>query len=410
MKFDLVINNGLVYDGTGREPERMNVGVSGDRIAFTGREGIEGKREINAEGLIVTPGFIDVHGHSDFSLLSDGRAESKVLQGITSEIGGNCGLSAAPLIGEYREARMDEIEGLGITERWTTLSEYRGILERSGISVNFGVLCGHGNLRGAVMGYSGRPAKRTDMDEMMRLLTKTLSDGALGLSTGLIYPPGCFAETGEIIDLVKTLDKKRHIYATHMRGEGERVVDSVKEVLRVGAESGRKVHISHLKTWGEENWHKLESILNLIKDARSRGISVTADRYPYTASSTELDAILPEWAMEGGKKKAIERLKSPEDGNRIRDFLRKKSDPFWDKVLVSFIRNESYRWAEGMRISEIGQRMGISPVDTVIKLLVESELRTGAIYFVMSEENLKRILSFDGVMIGSDSSSRPLKG
>lgn len=408
MKFDLVISNGLVYDGTGREPERWNLGISGNRIAFTGREVIRGKREINAEGLIVAPGFIDVHGHSDFTLLSDGRAMSKVLQGITLEIGGNCGLSAAPLIGEYREARIDEIEKIGIEEQWTTLAEYRSILERRGISINFGVLCGHGNLRGGVMGYSGRKAKSIEIEEMSRLLSDTLSEGALGLSTGLIYPPGCFADTDEIIDLVRVLDKKRHIYATHIRGEGERVIDSVKEVLRIGEESGRKVHISHLKTWGEENWNKLESILNLINFGRGAGISVTADRYPYVASFTDLDVILPEWAKEGGRRKTIKRLKSSEDATRIRRFLMKKPGFFWNKVMVSFIQNESYRWVEGMKIAEIGERMGLSPVDTVIKLLVGSELRAGAIYFVMSEENLERILSLTGVMVGSDSSSRSL--
>ena len=321
-KIDILIKNGLIFDGTGSDPFEADIGISGDRISFiNGTSKCKSKCKcgmrnaecnakpqyvIDAQGMAVAPGFIDTHGHSEFTLLADPRAEGKICQGITTEINGNCGLSAAPLYGEAFEHREADLREYDIRERWSTLSEYLGILAGRKPSLNFVTLAGHGNIRASVLGYKNKIPDQSEMQKMQALLRETVEQGAIGLSTGLIYPPGVYSATEELIGLLNLSSfiprPSKFIYASHMRSEGDRLTESIEEIIRIGKESGIHVHISHIKTSGQKNWHKIDKALSLIEDARQNNIPVTCDRYPYTASSTDLDTVVPAWAYEGGSE------------------------------------------------------------------------------------------------------------
>ncbi|MBF0560066.1 MAG: D-aminoacylase [Nitrospirae bacterium] len=405
-----LIENGTVIDGSGTGPREMNVGIHNDRIVYAGSERLEAERTIDARGLIVAPGFIDTHAHSEFTMLADGRAEGKLSQGVTTEINGNCGLSAAPLYGEGLARREADMEELGITERWSAFGEYFALLARKGIAINFATLCGHGNLRSSVIGYRGAAADVPAMAEMKRLLSDAAAAGARGLSTGLIYPPGIYSDTTELTDLSCTLKDTRGLYASHMRSEGDTLIESIREVLEIGRGAGVPVHISHLKTAGRQNWWKIDEALHLIETARLEGVDITCDRYPYTAASTDLDTVLPSWAYEGGVDDELARLKNPETAGLIRSELRQKDDNYWKSVYVSSVSMPENRWMEGENIYDIASKAGKDLVDTLLELLIHERVRTGAIFFSMNEDNLRRFLSLPYLMIGSDSSVRSFSG
>lgn len=409
---DFLIKNGQVLKGDGKEPIEVNIGIKGDKIAYVGTDAIDAFTTIDASNMVVTPGFIDTHGHSEFILLADRRAEGKTYQGITTEINGNCGLSAAPLYGEVFERREVELKSLGIKERWSTFKEYFSILSSKGIGINFATLCGHGNLRASVNGYR-KDISDSSLSEMKRLLKEALNDGAKGLSTGLQYPPGIYSETKEIIELAKVLNeykdsKKRFLYASHMRSEGDEIIESISETIKIGRDGDVNIHISHLKTSGIENWKKLDSAIDLIETERAKGMRLTADRYPYIASSTDLDILLPQWVFEGGNEQQIKRLKDPLMSKKIKEELSKKNDDFWKSVFISSLNKN--KWMEGLNIYDISKRIQKRPVDLILDILIEEENRIGAIFFFMSEENLRKILKLPYVMIGSDSSARSFSG
>ena len=277
---DYLIKGGSVVDGSGSAAEMLNIGVHGDRICYVGKEGAAARCVIDAGGLIVTPGFIDTHAHSEFTILVDGRAEGKLYQGVTMEINGNCGLSAAPLAGEAFERREADQEELGIKERWHTFGEYFDIIRKKGIAINYATLCGHGNVRASVMGYKDDAPTGSEMEEMKEILAEALRAGARGLSTGLIYPPGVYSSSDEITEIAKVVASapKGGIYTSHMRNEGDQLIESVEETLKIGASAGLPVHISHIKTSGQRNWNKIEPVLSMIGEAQSRGMQVTLGR------------------------------------------------------------------------------------------------------------------------------------
>jgi N-acyl-D-amino-acid deacylase len=311
---DTIIQGGLIVDGTGAEPYAGEIGITGERIVFVRKSSpfawlttkVNAKNQIDAQGMVVCPGFIDTHAHSDFTLLADPRAEGKVLQGITTEINGNCGLSAAPLLDEALQRREEDLRELGIKERWTSFSEYFALLRQRGIPLNFLTLVGHGNIRSCVLGYENRKPTDAEIKSMCSLLRGSVKDGAAGLSTGLIYPPGIYADTKELIELSRALSPRRKssapslpegitgMYTTHMRSEGDALIESIQETLTIGKKANVKVHISHIKTSGERNWHKADETIAMIEKARKKGLYVTADRYPYIAASTDLDTVLPD--------------------------------------------------------------------------------------------------------------------
>jgi N-acyl-D-aspartate/D-glutamate deacylase len=413
-KIDLLIRGGKVYDGEGGEAYRADIAVANDRIvsvvrppgSFKGPAGLA----IDAEGLSVAPGFIDTHGHSEFTLYADGRAEGKLLQGITTEINGNCGLSAGPLYAAAFEHREADLAEAGINERWNTLGEYLSLLEDRGIALNFATLVGHGNVRASVIGFSERSPDASEKERMCMLIRDSIGDGAIGLSTGLIYPPGIYSDTEELIMLAGCCSDL--IYTSHMRSEGNELLEAVEEILMVGKTSGISVHISHLKTSGERNWHKAESAVSVIEKARGTGARVTCDRYPYTAASTDLDSVLPGWTYAGGAGEELKRLHDTEMRRTItRDIMDAHPEGgYWDSVVISSVQHERNKWMEGRAISRIAETVGKRPVDLLLDVLIEDRLRTGAIFHSMSEENLERFLSLPYVMIGSDSASRSLDG
>jgi len=411
---DLLIRGSNVYDGSGDDGFVADVGISGDRIACILKaperyQGGAGKI-IEAKGLSLAPGFIDTHAHSEFTLIADHRAEGKVFQGVTTEINGNCGLSAAPLFGKAREQREDDFQEMGIRERWATFGDYFRLLEKIHPSINYATLVGQGNIRASVIGYDDREPDKGEMQEMRLLLRKGISEGAIGLSTGLIYPPGVYAKTDEIIGLAE--DINQYIYTSHMRSEGDALIESIEETLTIGKESGIKVHISHIKTGGQANWGKVDEAISVMEHAQREGIHVTCDRYPYTSSSTDLDTVLPSWAYAGGAEEELRRLKDEKVRYSIRGELLSQhpEDDYWDCIAISSLQLESNKWMEGKTLHTLSKAVGKGPVDFLLDILVEERLRIGAIFHSMNEDNLARFLSLPYAMIGSDSSARSTDG
>lgn len=415
---DYLIKNGVVFRGDGSAPVETNIGVRGERIVYVGSDNIPAEEVIDAKGLVISPGFIDAHAHSEFTILADGRAEGKLSQGITTEINGNCGLSAAPLYGEAFERREKDIKELGIKKRWTTFREYFDILRSKGIAINFATLCGHGNIRASVIGYKDMPPDENSLKEMKRLLSGAVEDGAIGFSTGLIYPPGIYSDTEELIELcmVLTQDSGRTscnsklIYASHMRSEGDALIEAIEEAVKIGKESGVNVHISHIKTAGEKNWWKAESAIDVINNARNNGIHVTCDRYPYTAASTDLDTILPSWVYDGGVDDELRRLKDTETAKKIKEEIGEREDSYWKGIYISSAAKPRNKWMEGENIFDISLKLKKRPIDVLFEILIAEEARTGAIFFSMSDDNLRKFLSLPYVMIGTDSSVRSFSG
>lgn len=413
MKADLVLRNGRVLSGRNDEeiPVKADVAIKGDTISdITGPGQAAADEVLDIEGLCVCPGFIDVHSHSDFTLLADGRAEAKICQGITTEINGNCGMSAAPLYGKAIEQREMEMEELGIRQRWHSFTEYFSLLERAGIAVNTLMLAGHGSLRASAAGYSDAPLTDDGRRQIEGMMEEAVSAGVKGLSAGLIYPPGLFSDTRELSSLAASFQKKDGIFSFHMRSEGDELPAAIDEVITVAEDSGIHVHISHFKTNGQRNWGKLKEAVQKIDNARSRGLEITCDRYPYIASNTDLDSLLPARFFEGGRKQELARLRK-ERKRLENELLASYPDPsFWDGVFITSVAGGKNKWAEGKSMSRVSGICGKSNVQCLIDLLIDEELQAGAIFFSMSEENLRDILRLPYVMMGTDSSARSFSG
>ena len=407
---DLKITGGQVLDGTGRPAFRADVGIEGNRILEIGDlAAAEAKTSVDATDKCVCPGFIDVHSHSDAYLLIEPSAPSKIFQGVTTEVVGNCGASAAPRVGRYpmpSDWRDKKYPG-----PWTTVSEYRSLLEQVKPAVNVVLLIGHNAVRAGIMGYEGRAASHSEFKAMAELLVKSLDEGGAGLSTGLIYSPGMFAPQEEIVTLAKVVAQRGKIYASHMRSEGARLLEAIDEALNIGRQSGVRVQISHLKTSGRKNWHLLDAALDRIRKAQAEGIEVASDRYPYTAACTDLDVILPDWASEGGRDAVLKRLRDPQVRNNIRrDLAASRDGQYWESVTVSTTHHPDNRKFQGVPLLQVAKQLSVDPVDAVLHLIDTDELHTGGIFFGMSEENLWRILGEPYVMIGSDASVRAPEG
>ncbi len=422
MSIDFLIKDGFVIDGTVKdtEPKRADIAIEGNRIKAIGNlSDIDAEKTISIKGLCACPGFIDVHSHSEFILLADGRAEGKICQGVTTEINGNCGLSAAPLFGPALEQREKELDELDINNRWNTFPEYFSLLEKRRIATNFVTLVGHGNLRASTVGYSDKPLSEINMKKIIDLLRNALNSGARGLSTGLVYPPGVYSDTSEITELAQEAVKYNAIYTTHMRSEGNKLLESVNEVIAIANESKIHAHISHLKTSGEKNWGKLKTVLEEIDKKNKKGLTLTCDRYPYIASSTDLDAVLPSWAYEGGHKKELERLKNEQE-RLANDILKAHPESanhgvhtgasYWKTVKISSVSLNKNKWMEGKSLFDISASLDNPPLKSLFEILIEEDLNVSAIFFSMNEDNLKSILKHPCTMIGSDSPARSFDG
>ncbi len=405
-RFSLLIRSGRVIDGTGGPSRTADIGIREGRLAAIGDlSGASADLEIEASDRAVAPGLIDIHSHSDFTILLDPRAEGKVRQGVTTEAIGMCGASAAPLAGE-KLARVRE-QNRDLTIDWTDLAGYRRRVEREGTAVNLVPLTGQGNLRGSVVGYSARPPTREEMKRMLGLLEEELSSGSRGLSTGLVYPPGAFSDFGELAGLLRLVEAGGGIYSTHLRNESDRVEEAVAEALDLAGETGVSLQIAHLKAQGRRNWGRLEVCLELIENARSGGLSVHCDRYPYLASATDLDVLLPAWAIAGGAGEELRRLQDPATRERLRSEVERDD---WEAVVISRVAGEANRDLEGMNLEAAARSRGLSPADMFFRILIEEELAVEALFFGMSPDNLVRILGRPYAMIGSDASARPADG
>lgn len=402
MRYDLVIQGCRIIDGSSTPSFRADLGIRDGVIVFIGSlPEPEAVRRVNGHNLIASPGFIDIHTHTDFTILINPRAESKVRQGVTTEVIGNCGTSAAPLYGE-KLARARELNKDLLID-WNTLNEYRERIKRQGSAVNLVSLTGQGNIRASVMGYADRKPDRTEKKRMIELLCQALEEGSRGLSSGLVYPPGVFSGFDELAELLSAVGRFGGIYATHMRNESDRVEEAVEEAIKLAEKSGVSLQISHLKAQGRRNWPRLEECFNKIEAARTRGMDIHCDRYPYIASSTELDILLPSWTWEGGSEEELRRLSDPAKRRRIREEIDKDD---WETVIVSRVGTEGNRALEGKNLVEIAAARNVDPVDCLFAVLSEEKLNVEALFFGMSRDNLEKILKKPYCMIGSDAAAR----
>lgn len=409
-----IIKNATIVDGTGSPSFVGDLFFNGKQIVFIDSElEFDGAEQINAEGLILAPGFIDVHSHSDFTLLVNPYAEGKISQGITTEVIGNCGQSAFPLKGECKEHIQKSWERFNLKLDWEDLPSYRKKIQDKGIAVNVAPLMGQGNIRASIMGYTDKPPTPAQLKQMQQLTQEAMDQGAFGISTGLIYLPGAFSKQEELISVMQEVGKKKGVYATHLRNEGDTLLEAIEEAVDIAFQSNTSLQLSHLKTWGPQNWDKCTSAFNLIQKAQDKGISVHFDRYPYLAAYTDLDALLPSWAYEGGKEKEIQRLNHLETRNKItQELLQKaaKQEGFWETILISSVVTEKNKPFEGLSLQQIALKQQLEPIEALYKILIEEKLEVGAVFFAMCEENLKTIYQHKDCMIGSDSCARPFKG
>ena len=415
--FDLLIKGATVVDGTGAKPRIGDVAIKNGRFAaLDHRIEAEARRVIPAGGYVVAPGFIDIHCHSDFAIFDSPHAEIKLKQGVTLDVLGNCGVSLAPLDGDARasiQAESDaDIASWDHPLDWSAYDEYIRTIEQTGVSINVMGLVGHGTLRLAAMGHSDAPPTTEQMDHMKSLLAGSLDAGAAGLSTGLIYAPGCFADTRELIELAKVAGRKGGFYASHIRNEAEGIITALEEVIRIGREARIPVHVSHLKVAGINNWHLWQTVINKLEQARADGIDITCDVYPYFHSCTTLLALLPPWALEGGVPSLIPRLQDPRQRRQMITDI-KNGIPGWEnmyhnsgwcKTVVSSVQRPENKEVEGKSIAAIAEDRQVDPFDLVFDLVASENGVVSIISESMNEENMVRFLTLPFAMIGSDGS------
>jgi N-acyl-D-amino-acid deacylase len=408
--FDIKIERAMIYDGKGSEPFRGDIGIRGEKIVAVGsRLTEETRRRIDATGKIACPGFIDIHSHSDFSAVINPNSDSKIRQGVTTELVGNCGFSACPILDEQHRADLSrKYAGMGIEISWKWPEEYFAILKRNGIALNIATLVGHGNVRTAVMGGSSANPTTGELEKMRKIADRCLREGAFGVSTGLVYAPGMFSTKEEVVVVASVAREHGGLYSTHMRNEGERLKEAVEEAIACAKEAGVRLQISHLKAIGKNNWGRIGEAFEAIEAAREEGLDVTCDRYPYIASSTSLDAILPSWAYEGGEEKELQRLVDKETRAKMAlEILKKRPDEdFWSRMILSCVSARDLKKYEGKSIAEIAGEEGKDCCEAVFDILLKDELRSEMIYFSMCEENLEEVLRKPYTMIGSDGAAR----
>ena len=406
-EMSMLIRGGLVVDGTGRPAFRGDVVVEGDRIADVMRGGECWPCDaevIDASGCVVTPGFVDAHSHSDAYLVIEPDAPSKVSQGVTTEVNGQCGGSIAPRYGEARLSS-DWAAILGDRLTWRSLAEYREVLDAVKPAINTVQFVGHNTLRSSVVGYAGRTATPDELAQMSRLLEESLDVGAWGLTTGLIYQPGKYSTPEEVLSLAKVAAEKGGYYATHMRSEGDAIVEAIDEVIDLVKATGIRAEISHLKTSGRRNWGKIDVVLDKIGDAVDKGLLLGSDRYPFCAAGTDLDIVLPDWAQEGAAKAEMERLADSATRARIVAEI-DASGRDWSTVMIGGTWSPENKPFSGKTISEILDRQPSSPGALVCDILERDGCKTGAFFFGMSEENLAKIYYQPWIVPGSDASLR----
>jgi N-acyl-D-amino-acid deacylase len=418
-QFDVLIKNGTVYDGTGGEGLMADVALRGDRIAAVGDyKTSSAKLVIDAHGLAVAPGFINMLSWSTESLIADGHSQSEIRQGVTTEIMGE-GESMGPVNDRVREKMLREQKDIHYEIKWTTLTEYLRYLETRGISCNVASFIGATTIRENVIGFEDKAPTPQQLDEMRALVRREMEAGALGIGTSLIYPPAFYAKTPELIELCKVAAKYQGKYISHMRSEGNQLLQAFDELIHISREANIPAEVYHIKAAGESNWPKLDKLLARIEAAQKEGLKITADMYTYTAAGTGLDACLPPWTEDGGYPALFKRLRDPATREKMAQEVKTPSDA-WEnlylaagspeKILLVGFKSEKLKPLTGKSLAEVAKIRGKDPIETIMDLIAEDESRIDSIYFLMSEENVRKELAKPWISFGSDEASQAPEG
>ena len=413
--FDVIIRGGTVYDGTGAAPRQADVAIRGDCIAAIGDLNTARARTIvDAKGLAVAPGFINMLSWSTESLIQDGRSQSEIRQGVTTEIMGE-GESMGPVNDRVREHMLRAQTDIKYDIKWNTLAEYLQYLEKRGISCNVASFLGATTVREYVIGFEDKAPTPEQLDQMRELVRKEMEAGALGIGTSLIYPPAFYASTDELIELCKVAAKYQGKYISHMRSEGNQLIEALDELLRIAREANIPAELYHIKAAGQENWSKEDELLPRIERAQKERLNVRANMYTYTAAGTGLDACLPPWSEDGGYPALFKRLRDPATREKIKAEVKIDSDKWEnlylaagspDKILLVGFKSDKLKPLTGKTLAEVAKMRGKDPIDTMMDLIAEDESRIGTIYFVMSEDNVKKEVAKAWISFGSDEASQ----
>jgi N-acyl-D-amino-acid deacylase len=418
-EFDVLIRNGMIYDGSGKSPTSGDVAINGDKIAALGKlDGARGKRELDAGGLAIAPGFINMLSWATESLIEDGRSQSGIRQGVTLEIFGE-GSSMGPLNEAMKKEALEQEGDIKYPIEWTTLAQYLDYLVKRGVSCNVASFIGATTVRVHEIGYADRPPTGEELERMNKLVRQAMEDGALGVGSSLIYAPAFYAKTDELIALCKVAAEYHGMYISHIRSEGSRLLEAADELFQIAREAKIPAEFYHLKAAGKPNWDKLDKLMQKIEGARAEGLRVTADMYTYIAAGTGLDATMPPWVQEGGLKEWIKRLKDPAIRARVK---REMSDPTdkWenfyvatgspDKILLVGFNSDKLKPLTGKTLAEVAKMRGTSPQETAMDLVIEDTNRVSTIYFLMSEDNLRKQIKYPWVSFGCDEASLAPEG
>jgi N-acyl-D-amino-acid deacylase len=417
--FDVIIKGGTVYDGTGAEPRRVDLAIRGDRIAGVGDfKTAKAKTIIDAAGLAVAPGFINMLSWSNESLIQDGRSQSEIRQGITTEIMGE-GESMGPVNDRVREHMLREQSDIKYDIKWNTLGEYLRYLETRGVSCNLASFIGATTIREYVIGFEDKAPTPEQLDQMRKLVRKEMEAGALGIGTSLIYPPAFYAKTKELIEMCKVAAKYQGKYISHMRSEGNQLLEALDELIRISREAGIPAEVYHIKAAGQPNWGKIDDLLTRIEGAQKEGLKITADMYTYTAGGTGLDACLPPWTEDGGYPALFKRLRDPATREKIKAQVQTPTNE-WEnmylaaggpeRIVLAGFKSQKLKPLTGKTLAEVAKTRGKDPIDTAMDLIAEDESRIGTIYFMISEENIKKELAKPWISFGSDEASQAPEG
>ena len=418
-EYDLILRHGTIYNGSGRKPFVGDVAVKADQIVAVGNlDAAHGKKEMDVTGLAVAPGFINMLSWATESLLEDGRSQSDLRQGVTLEVMGE-GESMGPLNAAMKKDMLDSQGDLKFAVEWTTLGEYLNHLEKRGVSCNVASFVGATTVRIHEIGYADRPPTPAELQRMRALVGQAMEEGALGVGSALIYAPGFYAKTDELIALSQEASKYGGMYISHLRSEANQFLEALDELIQIAREANIAAEIYHLKAAGQSNWPKLDAAIKKVEAARAAGLRITADMYTYTAGATGLDAAMPPWVQEGGYNQWAGRLKDPKIRERVRQEMITPTDKWEslylaagspDKVLLVGFRNDQLKPLTGKTLAEVAQLRGKSPEETAMDLVIEDGSRVGTVYFLMSEENVKKQIQLPWVAFDSDAGSLAPEG
>lgn len=407
-QYDVILRNATIYDGNGEQPFSGDVAINGDTIAAIGSLGeTKGLKEIDVEGKAVAPGFINMLSWANVTLLEDGRSQSDIRQGVTLEVMGE-GRSMGPLSESMKSEMREGQSDIKFDITWNTLGEYLQHLEDRGVSTNVASFVGNGTLRRHVIGYENRTATVSEMEKMLELTAQAMEEGAVGISSSLLYAPSRYADKMELTELAAVAGEYGGMYISHIRNEGDRLLESIDELIFISKYGKLPAEVYHLKASGEKNWPKLDLAIAKIDSARNAGLEITADIYTYHASSTGLHVQLPDWSREGGVDEMLQRLKDPEARQRTIDELEFRNPP--NRILFVGFKNPDLRKYMGKYLNEVAEELGKSPAETAVDLMLEDQSRIQVVYFSMSEENIRKKLAIPWVSFCSDAGSYTNEG